>query len=266
MSPTRTRRLGWHRPALGDVTGDGRTDVVQPSGSGATVCVLAGNDAHRLDAPLCYPVGGASPTEVAVGDVTGDVRADVVCDTSAGITVLAGNAQGTLDPPVGYPAADGDPAIGDVTGDGRPDVVVSTSTGVCVLAGNAQGTLNAPQCTPAAQGFLVLGEVTGDARLDAVVVTEGPDGRAYVLAGNSQGSLDAPVGYRLHQDYAIGVALGDMTGDGRTDVVVATNYGFVCVLAGNAQGTLDPVSSQEAGRQLLGIGLADVGTTGCPIS
>lgn len=255
---------GWNRPALGDITGDGRTDVVQASSSGATVCVLAGNDAHRLDAPLCYPAGGAHPTEVAVGDVTGDGRPDVVCDTSSGITVLAGNAQGTLDSPVGYPAADGDPAIGDVTGDGRPDVVVSTSTGVCVLAGNAQGTLDAPQCTPAEQGLLVLGDVTGDTRLDAIVVTEGTAGQAYVLAGNAQGTLDAPVGYRLHQDYATGVVLGDVTGDGRADVVVSTFYGFVCVLAGNAQGTLDPVSSQEAGRQLLGLALADVGGDGRP--
>jgi hypothetical protein len=254
---------GLSRPALGDVTGDGRTDVVLLSSTGGTaVCVLAGNAAHRLDPEVRYPIGGGTPTWFVVGDVSGDGRLDVVVDTTSGILVLTGNAQGTLDAPVGYPAADGIPAIGDVTGDGRMDLVVSTSTGVCVLAGNLQGTLDPPQCTPAAQGNLVLGDVTGDGRLDAVVVTVNAAAQAYVLAGNAQGTLDPPVGYPLNQDYATGVALGEVTGDGRTDVVVAMGYGFVCILAGNAQGTLDPVSTQPVGWILAGMALADVGGDG----
>jgi hypothetical protein len=77
------------------------------------------------------------------------------------------------------------------------------------------------------------------------------------------GTLDPPVGYQLHQDYATGSSPGAVTGDSRTDVVVSTHYGFVCVLAKRA-GHARSVSSQQT--KLTGIALADVGGDGRPTS
>ena len=71
--------------AIGDVTGDGRADVVMTTGfyfdsaNDYRVWVFAQTGAGTLATPVAYPTGStATPQSVQVGDVTGDGRKDVV--------------------------------------------------------------------------------------------------------------------------------------------------------------------------------------------
>src|SRR6185369_13975425 len=71
--------------AIGDVTGDGRSDVVMTTGfyfdsaNDYRVWVFAQTAAGTLATPVAYPTGStATPQSVQVGDVTGDGRGDVV--------------------------------------------------------------------------------------------------------------------------------------------------------------------------------------------
>src|SRR3954470_11723032 len=71
--------------AIGDVTGDGRADVVATSAQGSyadyRVYVLASLPDGTLAAPVSYPTPGTGTNRiqtVAIGDITGDGRADVV--------------------------------------------------------------------------------------------------------------------------------------------------------------------------------------------
>src|SRR5687768_3885655 len=71
--------------AIGDLTGDGRADVVMTTdfyfdaANDYRVWVLAQTAGGALAAPVSYPTGSiAAPSSVDVGDVTGDGRADVV--------------------------------------------------------------------------------------------------------------------------------------------------------------------------------------------
>jgi FG-GAP-like repeat len=170
------------------------------------------------------------------------------------VFVLAGNALGDLDPPVGYPfgsfpASATDVAAGDVSGDGRPDVVVTSLSGpgggeTCVLLGNAQGTLDAAIClTPQGGSLSVqLGDVDGDGVLDVVEGcytsdSDGSPGGIYV--GVRERGPHGDVG-SLHKyasgGYNIGaLVLGDVDRDGLLDAVVPGGFfglggSGVCVL------------------------------------
>ena len=123
---------GWPESvAVGDVTGDGRNDVVMgvsPGGSVGpdAVLVYAQQADGTLALPVTYPTGYTygRPTSVAIGDITGDGRADVVValDT-VGIELFPQLASGAL----GSPATIATPdnlrlRLGQLNGDGRLDV------------------------------------------------------------------------------------------------------------------------------------------------
>ncbi len=257
--------------AIGDVNGDGRPDVVVTNYGSHNVCLLAGNAHGTLEPAVPYDSGGLYPSSVAIGDVTGDGRLDVVVAnfSTGNVCVLKGNAQGTLDSAVSYASGGFYPscvALGDVSGDGRPDVVAAISLSqksgsVCVLKGNAQGTLDGaalyPSCGPEPTS-IAIGDVSGDGRLDVVVGNYHFNGSSQsrdvcVLTGNAQGTLDSALAYASGVSGpfsgALSVALGDVSGDGRSDVVVANDpSNNVGVLTGNAQGTLDAAVLYASGR------------------
>jgi FG-GAP-like repeat len=69
--------------AIGDVTGDGRSDVVMTTGyygdpaNDFRLWVFAGADSGSLSAPVSYATGSTrTPESVVVGDITGDGLAD----------------------------------------------------------------------------------------------------------------------------------------------------------------------------------------------
>ena len=76
---------------------------------------------------------------------------------------------------------------------------------------------------------VAIGDVTGDGRNDVVMTTSYDfdpvnDFHLFVFAQQANGTLAAPVSYAtaaVYQDRAESVAVGDITGDGAKDVVVA---------------------------------------------
>lgn len=159
--------------ALGDVTDDGRPDVVTAAGvihvqqSGGTF--VAGTD---------LPSNGQ---DVALGDVTGDGIVDVVrtLATNAGhVLVTPGLGGGAFAADVSYSGYEiPEPVeLGDIDGDGRLDVVVANGgwNRISVLYQLADGTLGAPEKTPVSyashydtSGLTVI-DLDGDAELDIV--------------------------------------------------------------------------------------------------
>jgi FG-GAP-like repeat len=126
--------------AIGDVTGDGRPDVIIASGSnspGAGVEVFAGTGSGTFKAPVFYPTLDL-PMGMTVADLNGDGRKDLVINHDGwnAIGVMLQTSKGTFAPEKLYPApAEGDtPAVGDLNGDGKPDIaVVAGSDGIAIL-------------------------------------------------------------------------------------------------------------------------------------
>ncbi|GAA4041169.1 hypothetical protein GCM10022409_28970 [Hymenobacter glaciei] len=181
--------------AVGDVSGDGRADILVTNSGARNVAMLQAQGGGSFAAPQLYVPGG-TPYDVAVGDVNGDGRNDLVACLSNAVGVMLGAPGGGLQAAVTY-AAGGGPtsvALGDVNGDGRKDIVTGNESAgsVGVLLALAGGGF-APVATYSAGGTpykMVLADVNADGRPDAITANFGS---AAVLLNRSP-ALAAAVG------------------------------------------------------------------------
>ncbi|MDE2605988.1 MAG: VCBS repeat-containing protein [Burkholderiales bacterium] len=204
-------------------------------------------------------------TDVQVADLDGDGRPDIVTigqyatpTTRSGyVQVRLQTAPGVFSPPRSYPAG-GYPwrlQIADVDGDGAPDLVVSdvdptpfVTTGAVLLLKQAtvRGTFLPAQSLVTTDNKpydLAVGDVNGDGKPDIVVAADvaGTVG-ATLLAQDPvhAGSFLAPLALPL-PGAATHVALGDLDGDGRNDLVFR-------VVRSATQGVADSGLGVLAGR------------------
>ena len=298
--------------AVADVNGDGRPDIVVANecdsfGNCATgaVGVLLGNGDGTFQRVVTYDSGGYTAMWVAIEDVNGDGKPDLVvancsptgqqCGVGLGeptglVGVLLGNGDGTFQPVVTYGSGGTLAAwiaIADVNGDGKPDLLVVNlnSSTVGVLLGNGDGTFH-PAVTFSTIGpyatSVAVADVNGDSKPDLVVANEcgtynNCSATVSVLLGNGDGTFQWAVNYDVDSPQAASVAVADLDGDGKTDLVVSaacgTAYdcllvngpGSVGVLLGNGDGTFQPVESYDTGGyRVQQVVVADVNLDGKP--
>lgn len=179
-------------------------------------------------------------------------------------------------------------AIADLNGDGHPDVVVANSCanasdcsnggGVSVLLGYGDGTLQAPiiySSGAVAASSVAIGDVNRDGRLDIIVANEClsgtscDNGGVTVLLGNGDGTFQSGVTYTAGYS-PTSVAIGDVNGDGRPDLVIANQYqcsscsnGGFSVLLGNGDGSFQaPSTSSSGGVAATAVRIADLNGDG----
>jgi hypothetical protein len=219
--------------AIADVNGDGHPDLVVGNDNGV-VDVFLGNGDGTFKAPVGYPAL-YGPTGLVVTDLNGDGTPDIVtAGDESYVGVLLGNGDGTFQPVVTYNSGRFVQAfaVADVNGDGKLDVVIAlacptggcTSGAVSVLLGNGDGTLQTtPIVTyfPVANDFptVVIQDLDGDGKPDAVIATY-YGGGALVLLGNGDGTFQPPpMRYGSEFKYNPQVAIADMNGDGKPDLL-----------------------------------------------
>jgi hypothetical protein len=289
--------------AVADVNGDRKPDLLVVNAGSDTVGVLLGNGDGTFQPAVNYNSGAFRATSIAVGDVNNDHKPDLLvthlcadadsCSNGPGsVAVLLGNGDGTFQPAVTYDSGDSQAvavAVADLDGDGLADLAVANNGGligtVGVLLGNGDGTFQ-PAVTYSSEGSsptsVAVADVNKDGKPDLVVTNceasgangclDAPDGSVGVLLGNGDGTFQRAVAYDSGGPGARAVAVADVNGDGKPDLLVAdecdpgcVSGGLVGVLLGNVGGIFKQVVSfslQHASLNSLAV--ADINGDGKP--
>jgi hypothetical protein len=213
---------------IGDVTGDGRADVLTTSSYTNdyrewSLFVYAQRADGTLADPKRFETSGRYYSEMSLGvaDLDGDGDDDAAVGSTAGVDVFLQGPNGlVLDDTVGGFTA-GDLTTSDMDGDGVAEIIVSGGPGLQVLRRDA-GTYTAELAGPPGQygNEVEVADVTGDARPDVVVIG---DAGIEVSRQIEDGTFEDPVAYSAGDaaHRINGLATADVNGDSRADVVVS---------------------------------------------
>ncbi|MQA77577.1 MAG: hypothetical protein GEV10_03685 [Streptosporangiales bacterium] len=238
---------------LGDVTGDGRPDVVarDPAAADGTLWVYPHDGAtsgNPWTGRFAAGTGWNEYRTLLLGDVTGDGRPDLLArqQAAASGTLLVyrhtGAASGNpwTAPPVwagtGWNLATA-MMLGDVTGDDNADIVARDGAGSLWVYPHNGVTDGNPFTSRYAAGtgwnfadVLLLADATGDGHSD-VVARDGGDLWVYPHDGGTTGNPWTAARFSAGSawDYANAIVAGDVTGDGRPDLLARMHRGDLWV-------------------------------------
>jgi hypothetical protein len=237
-----------------DFNGDGIPDlaVLGADSSGTQeLSIYLGKPDGTFAPKVDYPV---SATGFTVGDFNGDGKLDIIVisyDSLDVASILLGNGDGTFQNPVALDLGIGNGQYSEVVsadfnGDGKLDLAVLTpdfgfGATLAILLGNGDGTFGTPAtyALPTAP-YIAVGDFNGDGKPDIAV--SGPNyGGANVVAvliNHGDGTFLSPVTYGVAGTVEA-LAAGDLNGDGKLDLVVATGgqTAGLSVLLGIGDGT-----------------------------
>jgi FG-GAP-like repeat/FG-GAP repeat len=231
---------GGVRVAEGDVNGDGIPDDIAGAGPGAApeVRVFDGATGAAVSF-LAFEREFTGGVFVAAGDVDGDGLADIVVGSGAGrsgqVKVFSGRDHRVLSDTFVFSRAftgGVSVAAGDVNGDGRADLVVGTGPGVAAevrvldaMTGAAVRTFSPYGAFPGGV-WVAAGDVTGDGVAD-LITGAGEGGGPHVQVFDGVTGLATMSFFAFDPSFSGGVrvAAGDVTGDGRADLIVGSGAG-----------------------------------------
>jgi len=230
--------------ALGDLNHDGRPDLVVANSGSNTITVRINQGGGSFGAGTSFATG-SSPVHVALFDLDSDGNVDAVAANQGQgantVSLLFGDGTGAFAPRVDRQAGNlpTSVAIGDLNHDGRPDLVVADNgTSEINVLVNLGNRLFAAAVSYAVGGLPVtaaIGQLNDDNHPD--VATGGNNTNVYVFPGNGAGGLGNWGNVPLAAN-PIAIAIADVTGDGKQDLVVALySLNRLAVIPGNGSGT-----------------------------
>jgi hypothetical protein len=279
-----------------DFNGDGLPDLAIANSASGSVSVLVNATAPGGGTPsfatqATFSVG-SNPYAVTVGDFNADGRPDLAVtnlypDNSVSV-LLNTTPPGASIPSFAVQQAFATGAtpdsivVADLNGDGKPDVAVTNynhNSGLSVLlnttpAGATAATFAAQQFFYVGNGAFAVaaGDFNGDGRLDLAVANRYPDNGLLVLL-NTTAPGASFVSFAVPQvfaaaSYPASLAVADLNGDARPDLVVAngsTNTVWVLLnttAPGASSASFAEPQTFAIGSQPMALAVADFNSDG----
>jgi trimeric autotransporter adhesin len=236
--------------AIGDMDGDGKTDIVTTDASANTVYVLrnVSSGGTMTSSSLSTAVGfttGSSPGFVRLGDIDGDGKLDIVVsnggastisvfrNTSSSGSITSGSFAAKVDfTMAGTPA---NMAIADLDGDGKQDIsVCNNGTTISVLRNtSSSGSITMATRADFTAGNSNIGltaaDLDGDGKIDLACANNFASGSSgiTVLRNTTSGTISFASGVTFSGPWSqTDVITLDIDGDGKLDLAAVGHLGL----------------------------------------
>ena len=230
-----------------DLDGNERGDLLAVDTSG-TLRLLSGSGAGAFTVKSMGGGWGSRGLVADVGSWDGDNRHDVIERDGTTLYYHPGNGAGGFYSRIaissGWDTINLVSGTGDMDSDGYTDFLARTTSGqLKVYRGDGRGktltTIYISAGWNAHRAVLSPGDLTGDGKVDVLAVRSS-DNAMLLYPGTGTGKLGSPTTVSgSWADYSAFMASGDVTGDGRDDVVARrSSDGALVVFTGNDMGAL----------------------------